>query len=483
MAYVVKMPKLGMEMQSGELLEWFVDRGDDVSEGDVIAEIESEKSTAEVTAREDGVLRRVLLEPGSEVEPGTAMGIVAGPDEEISALLDGVEGVTDEGTETTETPETSVETPSSPTASGESDRDDSGGVVELKVSPRARKRADELDVDLPDVEGTGVEGAVVEADIERAAQVRTADADTASTGESAGQTSDVRATPKAKKLTREIDVDLETVEGTGPQDAVTASDVRGANGDTNADTASGAGSATAEKAAQGTDRTVREARQLSGMRRTIASRLGESYRNAAHVTVNRNVDVEELLSAKDVADRTLEAEVSLSDVLLVCLSASLDEHPEFNATYEDDTHYLYDEQNVGVAVDVDNGLITPVVGDIGGKSLDEIAAERRRLMNLALSGEYTMDDLSGGTFTVTNLGVFGVDSFTPIINPPQVAILGVNRVREEPTRGENGVEFCSQMQFDLSFDHRVVDGADAARFLQTLAEHVRDPWGLLLQRT
>jgi pyruvate dehydrogenase E2 component (dihydrolipoamide acetyltransferase) len=479
MAYIVKMPKLGMEMQSGELLEWFVDRGDDVSEGDVIAEIESEKSTAEVTAREDGVLRRVLLDPGTEVEPGTAMGIVAGPDEEISALLDGVEGVADEDTETTETPETPVETSPSPTTAGETDRGSSGSAVELKVSPRARKRADELDVDLPAVEGTGMEGAVVEADVERAAQARTTDTDTASTGESAGRTSDVRATPKAKKLARELDVDLETVEGTGPRNAVTASDVRGANGDTSTDTAPRAGSA----AAEGTDRTVCEARELTGMRRTIASRLGESYRNAAHVTVNRNVDVEELLSAKDVADHALEAEVSLSDVLLVCLSATLDEHPEFNATYEDDTHYLYDEQNVGVAVDVDDGLITPVVGDIGAKSLDEIAAERRRLTDLALSDEYTMDDLSGGTFTVTNLGVFGVDSFTPIINPPQVAILGVNRVREEPTRGENGVEFCSQMQFDLSFDHRVVDGADAARFLQTLAEHVRDPWGLLLQRT
>ena len=218
-------------------------------------------------------------------------------------------------------------------------------------------------------------------------------------------------------------------------------------------------------------RTVREERSLSPMRRTIANRLQDSYRNAVHVTASRDVDAEALVRAAETADDRLEADISLIDPVLCALSATLEAHPAFNATFEDGTHRLYEEHDVGVAVDVEAGLVTPVLRDIGSKSIDEIATERRRLTETVQSGEYTMSDLRGGTFTVTNLGVLGVDSFTPVINPPEVAILGVNRVRERPQRDDDGLEFRRRLTYDLSFDHRIVDGADAARFLATLAEY------------
>ncbi|WP_433634225.1 2-oxo acid dehydrogenase subunit E2 [Halomicrococcus sp. NG-SE-24] len=221
-------------------------------------------------------------------------------------------------------------------------------------------------------------------------------------------------------------------------------------------------------------RTVREERSLGPMRQTIADRLQESYQDAVHVTVSREVDAEALMRATETAADRLDVDVSVLDIILCTLSETLADHPGFNATFDDGIHRLYEEQNIGVAVDIDAGLVTPVLADVGAKSLADLATERRQITEAVENGEYTMRDLRGGTFTITNLGVLDVDSFTPIINPPEIAILGVNRIRKRARPGKNGVEFRRQLNFDLSFDHRVVDGADAARFLATLADHVTD---------
>lgn len=226
-------------------------------------------------------------------------------------------------------------------------------------------------------------------------------------------------------------------------------------------------------------RTVREERTLGPMRATIADRLAESYRNAVHVTVSREADAEALMAAADRADESLDVDASILDVILVAVSQALSDHPEFNATFEDDRHRLYEEHNLGVAVDIEQGLVAPVIGDVANRSLGEIVTERRRLTALVTAGEHSMSDLKGGTFTVTNLGVLGVDSFTPVINPPQIAILGVNRLRDRAVSGKEGVEFRPHLNLDLSFDHRIVDGADAARFLGQLVELLEESEALL----
>ncbi|MBB6644735.1 2-oxo acid dehydrogenase subunit E2 [Halobellus ruber] len=219
------------------------------------------------------------------------------------------------------------------------------------------------------------------------------------------------------------------------------------------------------------ERTVARERSLRPMRRTIASRLQESYREAVHVTVSREVAAGALLAAADAGGESVDP--SVTDVLLCALSDALTEHPSFNATFEDGTHRVYEEHNVGVAVTIDQGLVTPVLEDVGAKSLAGIARERRRLTERMQAGEYSMRTFEGGTFTVSNLGPLGVDSFTPIINPPEVAILGVNRIHEEVVPdGDGGVAVETRLTLDLSFDHRVVDGADAARFLGTLARYI-----------
>lgn len=408
MAYIVRMPKLGMEMDEGTLLEWHVGEGEDVTEGELIAEVESEKSVGEVEAREDGVLREVFIGEGDTVEPSVAIGIVAGPDEDIADLREEAGG----GDGTT------ADEPSEPTA--ESSTEDTTATED-------------------------------------------------STDSEPASSEDVRASPRAKARAEDLGVDLTTVEGSGPGGAITADDVEEAEtgGEPESETAS-------------IEPTVREETSFDGMRQTIADRLSESYRNAVHVTEHREIDAEEFLTAVEAANGALEADIAVPDLLVLALSATLSEHPGFNATFEDGVHRSYKDHNVCIAVDIEEGLIAPALRNVESKSLEGIATDRRDLTERALDGEYTMDDLQGGTFTVTNLGVLGVESFDPVINPPQVAILGVNAITERATRADSGVEFRRQLPLDLSFDHRVVDGADAARFLETLAGHIENPWPLVL---
>lgn len=222
------------------------------------------------------------------------------------------------------------------------------------------------------------------------------------------------------------------------------------------------------------ERTVREERSLTPMRKTIANRLQESYQEAVHVTLNRDIDAEELLAAADAAETDGDADPKVPDVILCALSDTLAAHPSFNATFTDGTHTLYEEQNVGIAIAIEDGLVTPVIADIGSKSLGEIANERRRLTRKVQDGDYTMSTFKGGTFTMSNLGTLGVDSFNPVINPGEIALLGLGRISEPAVAVDADVTFRREMTASLSFDHRVVDGADAARFLGTLAENLDD---------
>ncbi|MFC6784653.1 2-oxo acid dehydrogenase subunit E2 [Halobaculum halobium] len=214
------------------------------------------------------------------------------------------------------------------------------------------------------------------------------------------------------------------------------------------------------------------------MRRTIARRLHESYSEAVHVTATRVVDAEELFAAVDEASDRHGLDLSLSDAILLAVSETLARHPSFNATFEDGTHRVYEEHNLGYGVDIEAGLVAPVLADVGSLSIAEVHRRRTSLVDRVLAGDYDTADLRGGTFTVSNLGPLGVDSFTPVINPPEVAILGVNSVRERAVRAEEGsddVAFRRHLPLDLSFDHRVVDGADAGRFLRTLAGLIQAP--------
>lgn len=483
MGYLVRMPQMGMEMDRGEVVAWEVDEGEEINEGEVVAVVESEKATNEVEAREDGVLRRVLVPEGEPVEPGTSIGILAGPDEDLSQFADELDSQgaaeTVDGSERTGTERSASATPSATDAEATGDGPTGSERGEdVRATPGAKRLADERTVDLTAIGGTGPQGVVTEDDVEshldgtgRPDTGGTADSApndaTAVDGESAdgAAVEDVRATPGARELAGEAGVDLTAVEGTGPQGVVTEDDVEARAGG-GADASAEDGIAAGGGADGVASRTVREVRELSGMQETVGDRLGESYRNAVHVTVKRSFDAGRLRGVTAAAGAA-GAEVSLTDVMLRIVGTQLDAQPAFNALYEDGEHRLIEEVNVGVAVDVDDGLVTPVVPSMTERTVEAVARIRGEHVDRATAGAFTADDLSGGTFTVSNLGPFGVDSFDPVINPPEVAILGVGRVRED-----------GSMTLSLSFDHRVVNGADAARFLDGLVGRLTDPAAL-----
>ena len=454
MAYLVRMPQMGMSMDEGTVVEWAVEEGGAIEAGETLVSVESEKSQADVEAREDGVLRRIITEPGDIVGPGDAIGIVGGPDEDISELEAEVEGL-----EPSEPPE--------PSGSTEAAEAETGSTADVKATPGARELAAERGVSLAGLDGSGPGGAITERDVRAAAAEadEPAPAATASIGGATTQR-EYRATPGARKAAEEVGVALAPLEGTGPGGAIIEDDVRAAaeaaTEPADAEPAEPAAPERATEPAPAEGPRVSERRPLSGAQATVSRRLGESYRNAVHVTLNRSFDTAAMDEHVDAA-RTLGMDHGFTDLILKAAADALREHPAFNAHFEDGEHVIYEDVNIGVAVDTDGDLLTPVLRNVDEMGIRELRSARAELTERVQAGEFSMDDLEGGTFTVSNLGMFGVDDFDPIINPPQVAILGVGRRRDDAT-----------MTLSLSFDHRVQNGAAAAKFLATIVEHLTD---------
>lgn len=472
MVQAVRMPMMGNTMESGLLVEWKADKGDEVTEDDVIVVVESEKTSGEVQASQDGTLARVDVEEGEEVPPGTVLGVVLGPDESLDdapAPRSRIDPESESDQPTGDDADSSATETSESTSSGEATA--ASDNAEVRAAPGARKLAAKYGIDLETIDGTGNEGAILRADVED--QLETDEAESGDAAAIATSRSDF-SSPSSRRLAREFGISIDDVEGTGIGGRVTESDIRAAAGHVTRSATAGMAAestpAATGPAATDADRvgvTVTEERTLTGMRETIADRMSQSARQAPHVTLKREVDVKRAFETAEELASEADVPVGFTDILVGASVRALDAHPEFNAWFEDDTIRLVAERNVAVAVDMDDGLVTPVIRSADERTLAGIAAERRRLTDTVLNGEYTMDDLQGGTFTISNLGMFGVDSFDPIINPPQVAILGVGQVRDD---GDGRT--CT---LSLSFDHRVVDGADAARFLDVLGTGVEAP--------
>ena len=479
MAQLFNMPQLGSTMEEGTILKWLKNEGEPIRKGEVLLEIETDKATMEVEATEDSVLRKILFPADSIVAIQKPIAILGTADEAIEHLLGG-EAKSGESTET-------------PAAS--SALAGPGGVPmplaaqggQVFLSPRARRMADESGIAVRELagRGTGPEGRVIERDVRTYLQQRPAQPALA------GEMKTPRVTPLAARIADELGINLSDLETGLPGSRVRSEDIlRHADNLSPQRTERGAeetqiaslpqnGGPGSEAGAAGV--TVLA---FGGMRKRIADNVAKSAFTAPHVTLTLEVDMTACAEFRTKVIPDIEkaygARLSFTDILIKAVARGLGEHPRLNAALVGNEIHLFAQKNIGIAVALEEGLIVPVVKNAESKALGAISAELKGLVDRARTGKFTPADLSGGTFSITNLGAFGIDVFDPILVTGQAAILGVGRIADKPVVIHKEIVVRAMMNLCLSFDHRLLDGAPAARFLQRLKELLENPLLMLL---
>lgn len=418
MADLVNMPKLGFDMAEGILVRWVVSEGGEVQKGEVLAEIETDKATVEVEANLSGVVHKHLVEEGTPVPVGDPIAILGDPGEEfdVDELLESAGAA---ATPPAESEEKAVQ-PAEDAAAVEREAPEPDGryPAGVKASPVARRVAEDLDIDLQRISGTGPGGRIVKADVEQAAERR----------EDRPAEEPEVAVPSALPP-------LET-----------------------------------------------ERIPLSKLRGAIGRRMQEAKQQAPHFYLTADIDAGAVMDLRAQANQALpeEQKLSVNDFIVKATALALREFPNLNASLDGDEIVRHGEINIGVAVAVENGLLTVVVRNADRKPLRAISQEVKAMASRANEGRVKSTDVEGSTFTTSNLGMFEVSNFIAIINPPETGILAVGRVRQVPVVVDGEVKPGMRMQATISADHRVTDGAEAARWLQIFKEYMEQPLRLLL---
>ena len=453
MAIRILMPKLSFIVTQGTILEWLKKPGDLVNKGEPLLVIESEKATVEVESPGTGILGPDLAPVGTTVPVTTTIGYILEPSEEPPKLeLDfGESAKTPTGVGTGRRDEERVPT-------GREKKTPEKRRV--KISPSARRLAREHSIDLAKIEGSGPQGRIVKKDVLVYVEART----------QAERKSSVRVTPAARKLASTLGVDLSKAEATGPGGRVMLEDVKRAS--------------QAMLSSSPAAGLPAEQVELTSIQRITAERMSLSFRTAPHFYLSVQVDMGQAVAMRETLLPTMEARTgirpSFSDMLLCAVARTLKKHPSLNAAFEEEHLKRYQEVNVGLAVDTPRGLTVPVFHEADRLSLVETTRRRAEVVERARNNRLTPDDISGGTFTISNLGMFGVDVFNAIINPPQAAILAAGRIAKRPLVVGDTLQARPTMWLTLSVDHRTADGATAARFLQDLVHYLEDPYQMLI---
>lgn len=417
MAYEVIMPQLGLTMEEGTVSQWMKHEGDEVKTGDIIAEITTDKLTNELASERDGIILKIVAQEGEDVPVKGVLCYIGDPGESIGESV-------------------------APAASSDD-----------HAAAKASSNAPETGAQTP------------------AASAPTAAAD--------GHR--IRISPLAKKTAQKLGVDYTTIKGSGPSGRIVQKDVLKA-----AESAKAAPSAAATAAKPASpvalmdgDTTVK----LTGMRKVIAERMLQSHTEIPNVTQDIKVDVTELMKLRKELKEKYEKKFSVNDFVLKATAKALSMHPEMNVSYDEANRQIIKRAhiNLGVAVALDEGLITPVIRDADKKSLSQISAEAKDLANRAKENKLNPDEYKGSTLTVTNLGMFGIESFTPIINNPEAAIVGVCAIESELDMDDEGKVYKKQvMRLSVTLDHRALDGAVVARFEMDLRNLLENPIDILL---
>ncbi len=438
MAETISMPKLGFDMQEGVLVRWVKNEGENVNKGEILAEIETDKATVEVESSASGVVRKLLVEEGSVVPIGDPIAIVGSADEKIE------------------------DAPAKPAEPKTEKKTDDAGGEELKTETEQPKES----VEKPKAEAAP-QPTPEPAPSEQAAAPRP-------DGQQEGP---VKASPLAKKIARDNNLDLSRLQGTGPGGRVVRKDVEAALSSGQPSAASRQ-PAPAAVAAAAEDETI----QLTKLRQAIARRMTESKTSVPHFYVTHEYKMDALMALrKQINDYLGEDEkVSVNDFIIKAVALTLREFPNVNASFAGDKVIRHGAVNVGVAVAVEGGLLTVVSRNTDQTPLRALSADVKRMVAGAREGKVRPNDIEGSTFSISNLGMFDVENFFAIINPPEAGILAVGSARQIPVVENNEIKIGWRMKATISVDHRVSDGAEAAQFMQKLAEFLENPVRMLV---
>lgn len=443
MATPVVMPKLGQSVESCIIVNWKKEKGDSIAEGELLCEIETDKSTLELESPASGTILDLFFKEGDEVRVQSNIAVIGEPGEDLGSLrtdsaaettaVEGMASNTDDAVEPA--PPDQLSTTQSPIIQATPART---ALDSSRMSPRAAHLAAKHGIETANIRGTGPSGRIIERDIQRALADRQP------------------MTPLAKNKAAQDDL-IAPTHGSGIGGRVTAGDLR---------------SKEIIPSSESEFHTI----PLKGIRKIVAERMLSSMQSTAQLTLNASANARALLSYRECLKRSEESlnlrGITVNDLMLFAVSRTLVEFPDLNALFAEQKIYQYRDVHLGFAVDTPRGLMVPVIRNANALNLKGISQESKRLAAACVEGTISPDELNGGTFTVTNLGGLGIENFTPIINPPQAGILGIGSVNLKPVDIDGEVQFVPHIGLSLTINHQVVDGAPAARFLQTLSQRL-----------
>jgi pyruvate dehydrogenase E2 component (dihydrolipoamide acetyltransferase) len=453
----VQMPKLSEAMESGKIIKWLKKEGDRIQSGDILAEVETDKADVEMEAFGNGILRKILVPNGEKAAVGALIGVIAEPNDDISGLV--AQGGSAPAPKA-----------AAPAASSEESRRPAA------VPPQPR-REDHAERSPSPSRGPEAPARPV-APSQPAGRPHAPEPAPATVG---GDGQRVKASPLARKIAAQSGVDLKLVQGSGPGGRIVRRDVEAAGTTAAAGTAVAASAAAAPQRAAAPPGVEFEDIALTPMRATIAKRMPLSKGPVPHFYVTSEIAMDAAWQLREELNG-LEGQpkISVNDFVVRACALALLQHPGVNASFQGDTIRVFHRVHMGIAVALEEGLITPVLRDAHAKSLAQLATESRDLAERARQRKLRTQELSGATFSISNLGMFDVTEFSAIINPPEGAILAVGAVRKVPVASEEGLGVGRRMALTLSCDHRVMDGAMGAKFLRDVKRLLEEPLRLLV---
>jgi pyruvate dehydrogenase E2 component (dihydrolipoamide acetyltransferase) len=459
MAVKVEMPKLSDTQSEGTLATWKVSEGDQVESGDVVAEVETDKATMDVEVFDSGTILKILVDEGTTVPLGGLMAVIGEEGEDISDIVEGAGGESSEDGEEKEDEEQEEKEGEDK----EKEEESSGESGEEETSEE--QETDETEEESEEEKSKEEKSEEEEEDKTKEKKQDKSEKTDKRKKSASSQNGRIKASPLARKMAEEQNIDLKDVEGSGPAGRITKQDIESYEPST--------------APALETSRDDQEIK-VSQMRKTIARRLSESKFSSPHYYETIDVDARQLIEARSRINDMVDSKISYNDIIVKACAKALRRHPMVNSSWQDDTILQHGDVNIAIAVAIDEGLITPIIDHADQKGLEQIASESKELAEQARNRDLSSEQLEGSTFTVSNLGMFGIEEFTAIINTPNSAILAVGAIRDAPVVEDGELVPGKRMKMTMSSDHRVVDGATAAQFLQTLQNMLETPLSMLL---